>query len=389
MKLPFRLAFLALLIGLLGPVRSHASDADGRSAPMSLSDTTDAETPNCSGEEQLLPFSAGLSLDELPTSHSADEPAVADSASDSQELAKKVANPISNLISVPFQSNFSWGGGVDIPSLPRPLRLLRHVPGIGGIDNPLLPKALRPFRRFPGLGGSDASGRLGSFGGRHLTRLLALGLARDDREQAFQYKLNLQPVIPISLNKDWNVISRTILPVYAQHDEFGSSSQGGLGDILQSLFFSPKSGEPFLWGVGPVFLIPTSTDHNLLGSYRWGMGPTGVILKQSHGFTLGTLANHIWGFQRDDGRANVNATYLQPFLTYTTKTATTFGVSSESTYDWNESQWTIPIIPQISQIVRIGKIPVSLQLAGQYWVEKPDSAPDWGMRFQIQFLFPK
>jgi len=76
-------------------------------------------------------------------------------------------------------------------------------------------------------------------------------------------------------------------------------------------------------------------------------------------------------------------------LTYTTETATTFGVSSESTYDWNESQWTIPIIPQISQIVRIGKIPVSLQLAGQYWVEKPDSAPDWGMRFQIQFLFPK
>ena len=319
-------------------------------------------------EEQPFQGSTALTLNDLPTSQTAESSSDGKPASNAEELAKKVANPISNLISVPFQSNFLWGGGVDIPSLPRPLRLLSHLPVIGG---------------------RNGLGRLGNFGNRALTRVLGMALAKDNREQAFQYKLNIQPVVPISLNKEWNVISRTILPVYAQHDVVGTSSQGGMGDILQSLFFSPKSGEPFLWGVGPVFLLPTSTDHNFLGSYRWGMGPTGVILKQSHGFTVGTLANHIWGFQRNDGRQNVNATYLQPFFNYTTKTATTFGVSSESTYDWNDSQWTVPIIPQVSQVIRIGKQPISLQLAGQYWVEKPDSAPDWGMRFQIQFLFPK
>ncbi len=285
-----------------------------------------------------------------------EQPASDAPADESEDLAKKVANPISDLISFPIQSNFNFGGGIDLPPSRIPRPLLRLLPGPGA---------------------------------RLAARLLTLPFRTQDRDQAFQYKLNVQPVIPISLNKDWNVISRTIVPIIVQDDVIGNTSQGGLGDITQSLFFSPKSGEPFLWGVGPVFLLPTSTDHNYLGAYRWGMGPTGVILKQSHGFTFGALANHIWSFARDDNRKEVNATFLQPFLTYTTKTATSFGIASESTYDWVGDQWTIPLIPSVSQIIKIGRLPVSLQLAGQYWVEKPDSGSDWGMRFQIQFLFPK
>ncbi len=110
--------------------------------------------------------------------------------------------------------------------------------------------------------------------------------------------LNIQPVIPISLNDEWNVISRTILPVIWQNDIAGDSGeQTGLGDITQSLFFSPKHPGPsgIIWGVGPAFLVPTGTD-DLLGTGKWGAGPTAVVLKQMGGWTVGGLANHIWSF---------------------------------------------------------------------------------------------
>jgi hypothetical protein len=116
--------------------------------------------------------------------------------------------------------------------------------------------------------------------------------------------LNIQPVIPISLNDDWTLISRTILPVIWQNDiARDSGEQSGLGDITQSLFFSPKNPGPsgIIWGVGPAFLVPTGTD-DLLGTGKWGAGPTAVVLKQIDGWTVGALANHIWSFAGDGDR---------------------------------------------------------------------------------------
>ena len=138
--------------------------------------------------------------------------------------------------------------------------------------------------------------------------------------------INVQPVIPITLNKDWNLISRTILPIVDQTNIAGpSGSQSGIGDIVQSLFFSPK--EPtsggLIWGAGPVFLLPTASD-SLLGAEKWGLGPTGVVLTQRGPWTMGALGNHIWSVGGDGSRADVNATFIQPFITYTTKTATSF-----------------------------------------------------------------
>jgi len=264
-----------------------------------------------------------------------------------EDLAKKLSNPVADLISVPFQMNFNFGGGVDIPE--------RH---------PLLRLLPRPVARFT-------------------NRLL-----QEDRNQAFRFLMNVQPVIPISLSQDWNVISRTIVPVLYQDDLLGTTNQGGLGDTTQSLFLSPKSTEPFIWGAGPVILLPTATDDSL-GAERWGMGPTGVILKQAGPWTYGALANHIWSFARDDNRNEINATYLQPFLSHTFKTATTITVNTESTYDWIEDQWSVPLFAGVGQIVKLGKLPVQFTLGSQYWVEGPDSAPDWSMRFVVTFLFPK
>jgi hypothetical protein len=128
--------------------------------------------------------------------------------------------------------------------------------------------------------------------------------------------INVQPVIPISLNDNWNLISRTILPIASQHDIAGpSGDQFGLGDITQSLFFSPakptESG--ITWGAGPVFLLPTATD-DLLGGGKWGAGPTAVVLKQDGPWTVGMLVNHIWSFAGAHDRSDVSSTYLQPFI---------------------------------------------------------------------------
>ncbi len=202
--------------------------------------------------------------------------------------------------------------------------------------------------------------------------------------------VNIQPVIPFSLNDNWNLISRTILPITYQNDIAGpSGNQFGLGDITQSLFFSPKkpTANGIIWGVGPAFLIPTATD-DLLGSEKWGAGPTAVVLKQIGPWTVGMLANHIWSFAGDG--ADVNSTFLQPFVSYTTKDAWTFSLNTESTYNWEARQWSVPINFQVAKLIRIDKQPISLFAGVRYWAESPDSGPDgFGVRTGITLLFPK
>ncbi len=206
----------------------------------------------------------------------------------------------------------------------------------------------------------------------------------------FQYKLNVQPVMPFSLNENWNLISRTILPIVYQENIIGTSSQSGLSDTVQSLFFSPKAPTSggWIWAVGPVLLLSTATD-DLLGTEKWGAGPTALALKQQNGWTYGALANHIWSYAGDSSRAEVNATFLQPFVSFSTKKQTTFGLNTESTYDWEQSQWTVPLNLTVSQLVKIGGKPVQLTLGGRYYAEKPNDGPEWGLRFAVTFLFPK
>ena len=207
-------------------------------------------------------------------------------------------------------------------------------------------------------------------------------------KEAGRTLLNIQPVIPFSLNENWNLITRTIVPVvYQESAANGIDSEFGLGDIVQSFFFSPKKGD-IIWGVGPVFLWPTATEDSL-GSKKWGAGPTAVILRQNHGWTYGALVNHIWSYAGDSDRGEVNATFLQPFVGYTWPTATTLTFNTESTYDWSENQWTVPLNLILGQVVKVGKLPVQFQIGGRYYAESPDGGPAWGARFAMTFLFPK
>ena len=211
----------------------------------------------------------------------------------------------------------------------------------------------------------------------------------DDGER---WTLNIQPVIPFSLNEDWNIISRTIVPLIDQSDIFpGAGSQSGLGDIIQSVFFSPvePTAGGWIWGVGPAFLLPTATDE-LLGADKWAVGPTAVALRQQGPWTYGGLVNHLVSFAGDDDRGDINATFLQPFVSYTTPDAWTFTLQTESTYDWEGEQWNFPVVAVASKVTKIGEQLVSIGGGVRYYVDSPDAGADgWGARVVITLLFPR
>ena len=205
---------------------------------------------------------------------------------------------------------------------------------------------------------------------------------------AMKYTCNIQPVIPISISKDWNVIIRTILPVIYAESPTGGSSTSGLGDTTQSFFISPKAPVGgWILGAGPVGYYPTATD-SALGAGKWGAGPTLVALQQKDGFTYGALANQIWSVG-GWGDNEISATFLQPFVSYTTKKFTTFALNTESTFDWENHEWTVPINFMVQQLVKIGKQPVAFQVGYRQYVERPANGPDWGLRFTVTFLFPE
>lgn len=202
--------------------------------------------------------------------------------------------------------------------------------------------------------------------------------------------LNIQPVVPVSIAPEWNLIIRTILPLVYQDDVTAPGvDQSGTGDITQSFFFSPaKPGaNGIIWAVGPALLYPTATN-NALGGEKWGAGPTGLILKQAGKNTFGILANHIWSYAGDGGRSDISATFLQPFFSYIDG-PTTYGINMEASYDWEHDQWVAPVNLTVTRLVKVGSQRLSVGGGVRYYFDKPEGGPDWGLRLIVTFLFPK
>jgi len=212
-------------------------------------------------------------------------------------------------------------------------------------------------------------------------------------ENIERYQLNIQPVVPIKLSDNWNVISRTILPViYQQYHNTDIQDDWGIGDITQSFFFTPdpKLTKGVIVGFGPVMLIPTASE-KLLGADQYGLGPTVVVAKQTkEGWTFGALANHIWAVDKKDGEEGINSTFLQPFINYTTPTSVTLSLNSESNYNWNNNEYSIPINLSATKLISLNKQPISIGGGIRYWLhDNESSAKDFGIRLSASFIFPK
>jgi hypothetical protein len=199
--------------------------------------------------------------------------------------------------------------------------------------------------------------------------------------------LDIQPVIPFRLNEDWNLITRTILPVTSV-DSLNNSRDHvtGLADTQMSLFLSPQAAGPggLIWGVGAVVNLPTATDP-LLGTNKWGAGPSAVGLVQKGAWTVGLLANQMWTFDGND----INKSFIQPWVTYELQDGWSVSATSQTSYDWIARRWTIPLNVGVAKLVNVGQQPVQIQLGGIYMLSAPDGAPRWGLQTTVTFLFPK
>jgi hypothetical protein len=202
--------------------------------------------------------------------------------------------------------------------------------------------------------------------------------------------LNIQPVIPIDLNDNWLLVSRTIFPiVYQPALTQTQSSHFGLGDINPQLFFIPKTDGKITWGVGPVFLLPTATDDSL-GTGKWGIGPTAAIVVTDAPWVMGALANNIWSVAGDSDRPDVSQFLLQPFINYNLANGWYLVSAPIITANWNASsgnKWTIPIGGGFGRLFNIGKQPINATLQAYWNVETPEGGADWTLRTQFQFLF--
>ena len=200
---------------------------------------------------------------------------------------------------------------------------------------------------------------------------------------------NIQPVIPFELNENWNVITRTIIPVVSQPEIIpGQNRETGLGDTTFSAFFTPKSPGKWIWGVGPIALLPTNTDDRL-GADEWGAGATAVVLTMRGPWVVGSLVSNIWDI---DGDTEINIFSWQYFVNYNMDGGWYLTTSPIVTANWEADggdKWTVPVGGGIGKIFRIAKQPMNAQFQYFYNIEKPDQVGDWSIRMQLQFMFPK
>ncbi|MEA3469574.1 MAG: neuromedin U [Thermodesulfobacteriota bacterium] len=214
------------------------------------------------------------------------------------------------------------------------------------------------------------------------------GIGPDDETQNI---LNIQPVWPISLNDDWNVITRTIVPVVSQPDILtGEGRINGLGDTSFSAFFSPAKSDSLTWGVGPVFLLPTATDDKL-GADKWGAGGSAVVLAMPGNWVVGSLVSNIWSIG-GSGEMDVNLFTWQYFVNYNLPHGWYLTSAPIITANWeadSDNRWTVPIGGGVGKIFTIGSQPINGQISAYNNIESPDPGADWQFRLQLQFLFPK
>jgi hypothetical protein len=203
--------------------------------------------------------------------------------------------------------------------------------------------------------------------------------------------LNFQPVIPISLSPKLNMITRLVLPIISQQDISAPGvNQSGLSDATISALFSPAEAKNGLtWGVGPIFLVPTATD-KFLGTEKFGVGPTAIVLKQQNGWTYGALVNQIWSVAGNSDRTDVSQMFVQPFFVYNWQSGAGLGGNFEITQNWEGNSTSAYFNPTISGITQLGNQKVQLVVGPRIPVSIPEgSRPDFGIRAVISFVFPK
>lgn len=212
------------------------------------------------------------------------------------------------------------------------------------------------------------------------------GLGEDGQGTA--QDLVIQPVVPLSLNKDWNYILRPVLTLGAQNNVDGFSGAGA-GPVVIETFLSPNTNSKFIWGVGPIISTPALSG-NEFGTRQTGAGVSAVGLYMSQPWTVGLLAYRTWSVGGSDVAGTANNIYWQPFVSYVTRDAWTFSLNTQSSFNWDSRRSQNPLNATISKLVHVGKMPMSLSVGARYFLSSVPGGPSgWGIRAGVTLLFPK
>jgi hypothetical protein len=205
-------------------------------------------------------------------------------------------------------------------------------------------------------------------------------------EHSLRYTMNLEPTVPFSLGRDWLVVTQMVMPIVAQQSPgVGRDSTFGLGDTQLTFFISPQNvNEDWVWGAGPVFQLPATTDDGF-STRKWGAGPSFNAVRQGRQWTLGLVLNHIWSFA-GPGDDDVSTSSIDPSVVHSWDNGFSVKLETESSYDWKAGQWTVPLELGVSKLVR-GKPPINLGADFLYYVERAPTDPRWGIRFSVTFVF--
>jgi hypothetical protein len=213
-------------------------------------------------------------------------------------------------------------------------------------------------------------------------------------EKATQNILNIQPVIPISIDNDWNIITRTILPVISQPPLGpGDNRTNGTGDLQLSAFLSPANPGHWIWGAGAILQMPTNSNAEL-GNKNWGLGPTFVVLHLDHDdpWVYGMLLNNVWSVTSDKQGGSYNNGLIQPFVNYNFEGGFYLTSAPLLTVDWKANsgqQWTVPLGGGFGRVFKINGQGYSAAVQAFYNVVHPDNAANWQFRAYLALLFPK
>ena len=214
-----------------------------------------------------------------------------------------------------------------------------------------------------------------------------IGLGYGSGNKDTQNVLNIQPVIPLHITENWNLITRTILPIVTQPSFSGGSSTTGLGNLSVTAFLSPRSPGALTWGVGPVATFPTATSPSLGSQSTWGLGPSAVALAMPGNWVVGVLVSQVWSV----AGASASQMLIQYFVNYNFEGGWYLTTSPILTADWNAAsgqKWVVPFGAGGGKIFRIGKLPFNGNVAAYYNAVRPDLGPEWTLRVQLALLLP-
>ena len=225
----------------------------------------------------------------------------------------------------------------------------------------------------------------------------------------------LKPVYPMQVTSEINLINRFIAPmIYMESQDppdfpagFGpedidvdlggqtvfpdTSSEFGLGNLQYQAFFSPAKPGKIIWGLGPVFELPTNTDSKL-GTDTWSAGPAALLLAMPGDWVVGLLAQNLWDFASENGEPDVNKALIQPIINYNFDKGWYASATTTITANWEADsgdEWTVPVGGGLGRLVRFGNQPVDFKLMAYWLAEKPEFGADWYTQFTVKFLFPK